>query len=410
MLLYRLILTLLTPVLFGVGLVRVLKRRETLADLTQRFGFGRGSKGAIWLHGASNGELTSARSLLEALCVAFPDRRFVVTANTTTGRDLVEGWQVSQVTARLAPLDLRVCLAMFRARWRPVALIILENELWPNRILTSVAPVLCIGARLSEASAKTWARFPRLARQILTRIAYLSPQDQGSATRLHALGLALDRIGPVMSLKPDVVLADPDADELATLAAHFPHADTILAASTHEGEEAIILDAFQMARQSRPNLRLIIAPRHPRRATEISALITARGLSHSTRSRGERPGAQVYLADTLGEMALWYRLAGVSFIGGSLFERGGHTPYEPAQAGTAILHGPHVANFQEVYRLLDQVDAARQVSDANDLARAITALESAEAQTDMAARARSVLAARKADLAPLIQAVKRLID
>jgi 3-deoxy-D-manno-octulosonic-acid transferase len=414
MLLYRLILTLLTPVLLGAGLIRVLKGRETLADLSQRLGlvrgFGPGPKGAIWLHGASNGELTSARPLLEALCGAVPGRCFVVTANTTSGRDLVEGWQVPQVTARLAPLDLRLSLAMFRARWRPAALIILENELWPNRMVTGLEPVLCIGARLSEGSAKTWARFPRLARQILGRIAYLSPQDEGSATRFHALGLAMDRIGPVMSLKPDVVLGEPDGDEFATFAAYFPRADTILAASTHEGEEEIILDAFGMARQSRPNLRLILAPRHPRRATEISALIKARGLSHTKRSLGESPGAEVYLADTLGEMALWYRLAGVSFIGGSLCQRGGHTPFEPAQAGSAILHGPDVANFQAVYAQLDQAKAALVVTDAQNLARAIIGLDSARSQTELAQRARATLASLKTDLDPLIQAILRLID
>ncbi len=410
MLLYRLIPTLLTPLLIGGAGIRVLRGREGLVDLSQRLGFGRGTKDAIWLHGASNGELTSSRPLIEALRAAYPERRFIVTANTTSGRDLVEAWRIPQVTARLAPLDLRLTLAVFRARWRPAVLIILENELWPNRILTSATPVVCIGARLSEKSARTWARFPRLARDILERIDYLSAQDEGTAMRFHGLGVASDRIGPVVSLKPDVVLADPDARDLVTFARYFHWSNTILAASTHEGEEEIILDAFLIARRGRPDLKLILAPRHPRRAAEISALIMARGLDHSTRSLGEMPGKDIYLADTLGEMALWYQFSGVSFVGGSLFQRGGHTPYEPAQAGSAILHGPHVANFQAVYAQLDQAKAALVINDAQGLAQAIIGLESERSQTELAQRARATLSLQKTDLDPLIQAIRRLVD
>lgn len=331
MLIHRVILTLVSPVLLGLAF-----RGGFRAGL-ERLGFGSGRPGAIWIHGASNGELIQARRIIEAL-----PKPLVVTANTLTARDMVAGWGLDGVTARLAPLDFRWSLWLFRRAWRPRGLVSLENELWPNRIATC-GPVVAVAARISERSARRWARF---APQIFARVAYLFPQDATSGERFVALGLRRDRLGPVVDLKSQVNLPKPDPELLAAFQEHYPRAKTWLAASTHPGEEEIVLDA---ALQN-PEMSLILAPRHPRRRSEIIKLIEARGLSYATRSNGQIVGAQVFLADSMGEMSLWYSLARITFVGGSLVNQGGHTPYEPLAFGSGVLHGPYIGNFEDVYR------------------------------------------------------------
>ena len=394
MFLYRLIAPLAAPILLAMGVWRILRGRESWGDLSQRLGAGTGQKGALWLHGASNGELTSARRLIEALQEAFPDRPLLITSNTVTARDMVRGWGLEGVSARLAPVDLTWVLARFRARWKPTAMIVLENEIWPNRIVTSQAPVFVVAARMSENSAGTWRKFSSLAQKVLPRIEYLYPQDAASGARFARLGLPADRLGTVTQLKSGVSQSPPDLATLQAFQSVFARVDTILAASTHEGDEALVLRAFRAARQTRPNLRLILAPRHTRRSAEIQALIAETGLRFAVRSQTPAPaqGCVIYLANTLGEMPLWYATAGVTIIGGTFSARGGHTPFEPAQFGSALIHGPDVANFAESYGALSENKAAKCVTNADDLAIAIMELADQSDQQAMAKRASEVLA------------------
>lgn len=389
MFLYRLLLIAAAPV-FALRLAR--ERRH----MAERLGGGGRAERArgpvIWLHAASNGELTSARGLIERLLGRWPDAAMLVTCNSLTGRALVRDWRLARVTTRLAPFDYRWTLRRFIDRFRPDMLILIESELWPNRILEMAAqgrPVLLIGARMSARSAARWGKLPGLVRPMLTALSHVSAQDPASRARYVALGADPARVGPDVNLKTTAApaLADHSA-ERAGLVPLFPRAATLLAASTHLGEERIVLRGFAAARAQNPELRLIIAPRHPRRAPEIAAEIAGAGLACTTRSRGELPRADipVYLADTMGEMPLWYALAGLTFVGGSLVARGGHTPFEPAAHGSAILHGPDVANFADAYATLDRVGAARCVDGAAALTRALLDLDGA-AQAAMAALA-----------------------
>ncbi|MEI2807787.1 3-deoxy-D-manno-octulosonic acid transferase [Albidovulum sp.] len=361
----------------------------------------------VWLHAASNGELAAARPVLAALRAALPGLRLLITANSITGRDLARGWNLPRTRARLAPHDDTATLARFLDIARPVALVVIENELWPNRLRLSAArgvPVFCLAARLSGRSARRWRWFPALARQVVTAIRWLAPQDEASRARFAALGLPPERLGPAMVLKS---AAAPSG----TAALPFPRAATLLAASTHEGEEAVVLDAFARARAQRPDLRLILAPRHPRRRDAVEAAIRAAGLAFATRSRGAEPAADipVYLADTLGEMDRWYAGAGMTFVGGSLVPLGGHTPFEPAAHGSAILTGPHVANAAPAYAALLAEGGALAVTDAESLARAILRLADPavrEAQAEAAARALAPFAADAA-IAAFLAALSR---
>ncbi|WP_155773992.1 3-deoxy-D-manno-octulosonic acid transferase [Rhodovulum sp. MB263] len=412
MLSYRILLSLAAP---GLAL-RLLRERPFARERLGLNGPDRAPGPAIWLHGASNGELASARPLIERLTERRPDLAIVATSNSRTGRALVESWALPRVSARLAPYDYRWALRLFIGRWQPRALVLIESELWPNRIFEVAQrgrPVLLLGARLSARSAGRWRRMPALARRLTGAIAYLSAQDPASQERFAALGLAPERSGPVIDLKAFAPAARPDPDALKALAPLLPRASTLLAASTHEGEEAPVLEAFARRWRADPAARLILAPRHPRRAAQIAALIKRAGLGHAMRSSGGLPGPEqpVLLADTMGEMALWYALAGVSFVGGSLVDKGGHTPFEPAAAGSAILHGPHVANFAAAYAALDRAGAAEAVAGADGLVTALAALDGPE-QIRRAACASDVLAGLRAR-APgpdtLIDALERLI-
>jgi 3-deoxy-D-manno-octulosonic-acid transferase len=353
---------------------------------------------AIWVHGASVGELTSARQVIHALSKTHPIH---ITANSETGRDLAAGWGLP---ATLAPLDLPGALDRFLAACQPRLLISIEAEFWPlrSRLLAErgVAQAL-IGARLSERSAGTWGRFPRIIRPILSRIDALSAQDQASEGRLLSLGLHASSLLPRLDLK----LLDP--------ASVRPPVDgslrdrTILAASTHEGEDAVILDAFIEARARCPDLRLILAPRHPNRGDEIAALIAARGLAVIRRSQGGSipESGGVLLADTLGEMPKWYAVAGICIIGGSLQDHGGHTPWEPAAYCCALLYGPHIGNFVESFDALNADNAATQIS-ARTLADHMT--PDAQDAHRMGQAARNLLLARAGDPAPLIERLAEL--
>ncbi|MBL8563022.1 MAG: 3-deoxy-D-manno-octulosonic acid transferase [Gemmobacter sp.] len=388
MILYRSLMRALTPFLaLHAGLQR-LRGRIGPGGVAERFGRGAGGVGGIWFHGASNGELTSARRVIEGLRAARPDLPIVVTSNSWTARAMVAAWAMPGVSARLAPLDTPGAVAAFRKRWQPGALIFVENELWPERIAQMAAqgPVVCLGARMSAGSARNWRRVaPGLIGGMLGRIALLSAQDAASEARFLALGLPSGRLGPRLMLKAGLV-AQPAA--LPFTPPH-PRARILLAASTHEGEEAVILRAFAQARAQFD--LLILAPRHPRRSAEVAAAIRAESLPFATRSAGEVPGPEtaVYLADTLGEMPGWYAMAGATVIGGTFGPAGGHTPYEPAAQGSAILHGPGVANFTEAFAALAAAQATLPVR-AERLGAALAGL-TAERQADLAARASGAL-------------------
>ena len=370
------------------------------SDARQRLGRGPqpAMTGGVWLHGASVGEITSARVLIEGLA----DLPLIVTSNTVTGRETARSLGVPAV---LAPLDTPQAVARFLDLHQPRVAVTIENELWPNRaeVLArrGIAPVI-VGARLSSRSAARWGKVSRLASTILGGVRALSAQDAASEARLLALGLPLQALLPQVNLKrlgPAAAVLPPDG---------CARARTVLAASTHDSEEAVILDGLREARSMMPELRIIVAPRHPRRADAVVAAMAARGLAPARRSQGAGAAAPVLLADTLGEMQLWYAAAGIVVTGGSFAPLGGHTPWEPAAQRCAILHGPHITNFSEDYAQLDAAGAARAVSP-DGLAAAIGSLvTNPDAARAMGARARAELLASAGDPAPLIATIRDL--
>lgn len=222
-----------------------------------------------------------------------------------------------------------------------------------------------LNARMSAATMKTWARFPQTANRILTGMTAILPQDQASSDRLEELGAPSHIIEAPFNLKS---LYRAVLTELPEFAGSFDRLRTVLAAATHEGEEVLVFNAFKELQKTKSDLRLIIAPRHPNRGSEVAEMAARYGFSVSLRSADPTEPSDVFVADSLGEMHIWYRIASAAFIGGSLVPKGGHTPFEPAAYGCPIIHGPHIDNFKDAYADIDQAQKIWRVSSAEELA------------------------------------------
>lgn len=330
----------------------------------------------IWLHGASLGEGLSLLPLIDRLTQQGVEM-LVTTGTVTSARALAERLPVGAFH-QFAPLDSPRFVASFLDHWRPDVAIFAESELWPNMIAAlrqRRTPLVLANARISEASAARWGQWPKTARRIFGAIDLCLAQDAVNAGRFLTLGAPNVRVAG--NLKFDAPSPRVDAARLAAFVAAIGPRPVWAAVSTHPEEEAAILDAHMLLAQRLPALLTLIAPRHPERGGPLGERAGARGLTFARRSAGGAPtqDTQVYIHDAIGDLGVVFRSASMVFMGKSLVAPGGgQNPIEPAQCGCAVLHGPHVGNFSQVYALLDTVKGAAQVDDAAALARAIQVL------------------------------------
>ncbi|WP_244901233.1 3-deoxy-D-manno-octulosonic acid transferase [Jannaschia aquimarina] len=333
----------------------------------------------IWLHGASVGEGLSLLEMIRKMGEERPDLSFLLTTGTVTSAEILSSRLPPRTVHQYAPLDVRPWVKRFMAHWRPDLAVLAESELWPSLIVecherdTNIA---LINARMTAASFQRWSRWGRgAAAALLARIDQVQAQDPATAERLRELGLPSARLEVTGTLKEGSSALPVDERERARMAAAIQGRPLWLAASTHDGEEAAAMGAQAHALRSWQRLLCVLVPRHPDRADGIEAALREGGWKVARRSKQEeiQPSTQVYLADTLGEMGLWFRLCPVSFMGGSLVKVGGHNPFEPAALGSAILHGPHVFNFADIYDRLAKAGGARLVPDESGLGQALTA-------------------------------------
>ena len=328
----------------------------------------------IWFHGASVGEAKSVLPLLARIAQDHPDTRLLLTSGTATSAEAVASRLPPEAIHQFSPLDGTGPLRRFLRHWRPDLCVLVESELWPNLLdtcATADIPVALLNARLSDKSAQGWQKFPGTAAYVLRGIRMAHCQDGRSRDHLRAMGLEFAQQGA--NLKSLVGPPLVDADTVTKAHAALNGRPVWVAASTHPGEEEAVLEAHTSLLADHPALCLLLVPRHPERASEVIERIVAAGLSVAQRSAGGSlaDGAQVYLADTMGETDLWYALSPIVFLGGSFTDVGGHTPFEPAAAHTAILHGPNYRNFAETYAAFAMRDASVEVEDATALARMV---------------------------------------
>jgi 3-deoxy-D-manno-octulosonic-acid transferase len=412
---YRALSVALGPVI-GFYLARRLARGkedpERIAERRGQASHARPAGPLVWIHAASVGEAVSMLSLIDRILVERPGLRVLVTTGTVTSARLLSSrLPPDRAWHQYVPVDRPAAVRRFLAHWRPDLAVWVESELWPNLITETHAagvPLLLLNGRMSAGSFRRWQRVPGLIAELLAGFALCLAQDAAQAERFIALGAA--GATTVGDLKAAAAPLPVDEATFSALAAACAGRPLWLAASTHEGEETYVALAHRaLARQHR-GLLTVIAPRHPARGDAIVAELAARGLKLARRSRGEpiEPATEIYLADTLGELGLFYRLAGIAFIGGSIARKGGHNPLEAALLDCAILHGPDMSNCAAIARALAAAGATMTVTDGPSLAAAVGRLIDdpveragrAASAAGVAAHNRDVLDAVMAQLAP----------
>lgn len=352
---------------------RLQRGKEDPERIGERFGqpsLPRPKGRLAWFHAASVGESLSLLALVDGLLAEHDDLHVLLTTGTRTSAELLATRLPPRALHQYVPVDTPSAVGGFLKHWQPDIAIWTESELWPRLIVMTHdhgCPMLLINARMSVRSARRLARVQGYAASLLGRFNRVLAQDDAQGERLRTLGAS--NVTVTGSLKDTAEPLPHDEAALRSFRAALGGRTVWLAASTHPGEEAMAAQAQREARRRFPGLLLILVPRHPERGPQIARSLRADGWSVALRSAGEMPerDTDIYLADTLGELGLWYRLAAVSFVGGSLVDVGGHNPFEPALLGSAILTGPHVQNFETAYGRFRRAGAAAVVPKPADL-------------------------------------------
>ena len=370
--------------------------------------------GCLWVHAVSLGETRAALPLIRALLERYPDLPLLVTTTTLTGSRQVREALGERVLHVYAPYDLPGAVRRFLRQTRPRLAVIMETELWPNLLRQCAVagiPTMIANARLSERSARGYARIRRLTASMLRDVTLISAQAEADADRFRALGAP--RVAVTGNLKYDLSLPDDLPERGWQLRRELLGEErrVWIAASTHAGEDEPILAALALLRPRWPELLLLLVPRHPERFDGVAALCRQQGCKLVRRSeqRACAPDTAVFLGDTMGELLLFYAAADLAFVGGSLVDTGGHNVLEPALLGLPVLFGPHMFNFTEASQRLLEAEAAWQVTDAAALATTVDRLlADPELRRTVGQRGRAVVERHRGALAALLRRIETL--
>ncbi|MEJ0062600.1 MAG: 3-deoxy-D-manno-octulosonic acid transferase [Alphaproteobacteria bacterium] len=391
--------------------------KEDAERLSERFGYAsheRPEGKLVWIHAASVGEVMSTLLLIQKLAAQHAHAHFLITTGTVTSARVLATRMPPRTVHQFVPVDVPECVTRFMEHWQPDLALWIESELWPNllyEIRKRKIPAAFINARMSVESQRNWLRFKSWIGDILGTFSVCLTQTEAGQASLRALGAK--NVGYCGNLKFAALPLPDNADKREALAAAITDRPVWLFAQSHDGEEAIALEVHRSLIQDYPALLTVIAPRHPVRAPAIVAEIAKAGFSSAQRSLKQMPAAEtaIYLADTMGEMGLLYRLVPVCCVGGSFVPVGGHNPIEPALLGSAVAFGPLMANIAEVAEQMLAAKAAKQVGNADELAAFVSSMLQDNAARDaMAENAKAFATAQGqvhdrviAALAPLIE-------
>ncbi len=407
---YRRASNLLRPLAPALLRLRERNGKEDTSRRSERLGIAsapRPEGRLVWLHAASIGETNAILPLIEALGAELPALSFLLTTGTVTSAGLARRRLGPRAVHQYVPLDAPSYARSFLAHWRPDLAVFTESEIWPNLILETAdagVPLALVNGRMSFRSFKRWRRASGLLRPLFDRFALVLAQNDTLARRFEELGAR--SVTAVGNLKIDAPPPPVDARELEALRNALDGRPRLVAASTHEGEEQIVAAAHRLLARRLEGVCTIIVPRHPERGTAIAELLKSQGFAVAQRSLGARPAprTEIYLADTIGELGLFYALAPVALIGGSLVERGGQNPIEAIRLGAGILSGPHRQNFRDEYVALQRRGAALTIRNAEELAAATARLLTDEGELQ------AMRAGAEAALASLSGALQRTVD
>ena len=372
---YRLISAVMTPLAPAWLAYRLKRGKENPARVIERRGeaaMDRPDGPLIWVHGASVGELMAVLPLVERLRAM--DLSVLITSGTVTSANVARERFPPDVIHQFIPLDTPRFVARFLNSWQPDLALFTESDIWPNLIMASAKrriPLIIVNGRVSERSFRRWRAFHGTAKVLLGRFELCLAQSGLDANRFTQLGAP--QVDVTGNLKLDVPAPPIDNDKLKMLKDTIGDRPVVAAASTHPGEEIAMIEAHRRLRSSFPGLLTIIVPRHPQRGRDIYNLAERAGQAPALRSQRQLPGqhTQIYIADTMGELGLIYWLAPIVLVGGSLVEHGGQNPIEAVKLGAAVLHGPHIENFAEIYAALDAAHGAAEVLNPDDLTMCI---------------------------------------
>ena len=408
------------PPLVTLYLQRRCRRgKEDRLRLAERRGIANDARPAgplIWIHGASVGEATAVLQLIERLLETRSELEILVTTGTVASARLLEKRLPAGARHQFVPIDLPGWVQRFLDHWRPDMALWVELELWPNLVLATHArgiPMMLINARLSARSFRRWQQWPGLIRPMLDAFALCLAQDAEQARRLCRLGA--ENVIAIGDLKAAGHRLPVDQAQLQRLKREIGRRPLWLAASTHQDEEEAAAEVHATLAAKHPGLLTIIAPRHPVRGDAVAAMLARSGLRVARRGYSEPITSEtdIYLADTMGELGLFYRLAEIAFVGGSIARSGGHNPFEAARLDCAILHGPDMSNCAAMAGALAEAGAAQMVDDAEELGTAVSLLLSdprlcaarRAAAMRVAAQGETILDAVLARLAPWLDRI-----
>jgi len=413
---YRSISTLAPPVLRALLRRRLARGKEDAARLPERMGEASRARPAgrlVWIHGASVGEALSVLPLIERVLQRLSAAHILVTTGTLTSARIMAERLPPRAFHQFVPLDAAPWVKGFLDHWRPDLAFWVESELWPNLLLKSSArgvPIALVNARLSERSFRGWKRWPASARRLVQAFRLVLAQTSADAERYRALGAA--EVSFAGNLKYAAPPLPVNENALAELRARVSARPVWLAASIHPGEESVVAPAQRILRQRLPGALAIVVPRHPEKGAAMQAAMAAPDLKIARRGAGESLGADtdIYIADTLGELGLFYRLAGAAFVGGSLIAHGGQNPIEPALLGVPVLHGPHMENFAAVIENIDRLCAARHVQDPYCSTQGLADIPGRpEARARMGATARAAAEAERGVIDRVMAVLEKLL-
>jgi 3-deoxy-D-manno-octulosonic-acid transferase len=366
------------PLVGGYVAWRASKGKEDRARRRERYGVTgreRPDGPLVWIHAASVGETNAVTPLIDRI-LGF-GINIVVTTGTVTSAQVCAKRFGDRIIHQYVPLDLKPAVSNFLEHWQPDLAIIAESELWPMTILELGArrvPQILVNGRLSDRSFRAWKRRAYLAEALFENLAHVIAQSEVDGERFTALGARPVTVSG--NLKVDTDPPPVDERTLSRLRAEIGRRKTWAAVSTHDGEEEIAADIHRRLKSRHPDLLTIIVPRHPERGDALAEQFAQAGFDVVRRSTGERirPGTDIFLGDTIGEMGLYLRLTEIAFVGRSLTAEGGQNPLEPAMLGTAVLAGVNVQNFRDSYQRLIDAGGAKLVKDADMLAGAVNYL------------------------------------
>ncbi|RIA34601.1 3-deoxy-D-manno-octulosonic-acid transferase [Ectopseudomonas oleovorans] len=418
-LLYTLLLHLALPL---IALRLALRARTAPAyahRVKERFSLGLPAMkpGGIWVHAVSVGESIAAAPMIRALQARYPELPITVTCMTPTGSERIQAMFGGSVQHCYLPYDLPWAAARFLDRVQPRLAVVMETELWPNHIHQCAKrgiPVALANARLSERSARGYARFRKLTAPMLAELSLIAVQTQAEAQRFLELGARPDCVEVTGSIKFDLKIDAELLQRAAELRRQWQaeQRPVWIAASTHAGEDEIILAAHRQLLSTSPDALLLLVPRHPERFDSVYELCIKQRLTTRRRSTGEsvQAGDQVLLGDTMGELLFLYALADIAFVGGSLVANGGHNLLEPAALGKPVLSGPHLFNFLEIAAQLREAGALGEVENQTQLAEKVAQLLSEpDAVQRMSQAGLAVLKANQGALERLLEGLRRLM-